>query len=153
MIKKKLQNKGEADMAIQVDVPKDLSSIKQKVVFNLTGRQLLSFGLAGMVGIPVYLFTKDILGSDISALGMVAVMLPFFFLALYEKEGFPAEKLLYFWIRRKFLSSGLRLYKANNIFHQLEEIEAIREEIAYLEEKAKGKHYAKTYEKRTKSSA
>ena len=42
--------------------------------------------------IPFYLFTKDILGSDISALGMVAVMLPFFFLAMYEKDGFPAEE-------------------------------------------------------------
>ena len=48
-------------MAIQVDVPKDLSGIKQKIVFNLTGRQLFSFGLAGIVGIPFYLFTKNIL--------------------------------------------------------------------------------------------
>ena len=140
-------------MAIQVDVPKDLSGIKQKIVFNLTARQLLSFALGGIVGIPFYLLTKSILGPDISALGMVAVMLPFFFLALYEKDGFPAEKLLYFWIRRTFLLSGLRLYKANNIFHQLEEIEAIGKEITYLEEKAKGKHLAKTYKKRTKSSA
>ena len=140
-------------MAIQVDVPKDLSGIKQKIVFNLTGRQLFSFGLAGIVGIPFYLFTKEILGPDISALGMVAVMLPFFFLALYEKDGFPAEKLLYFWIRRKFLSSGLRLYKANNIFHQLEEIEAIGKEITYIEEKAKGKHHARTYQKGRKTFA
>ena len=140
-------------MAIQVDVPKDLSGIKQKIVFNLTARQLLSFALGGIVGIPFYLLTKSILGSDISALGMVAVMLPFFFLALYEKDGFPAEKLFYFWVRRTFCSSGIRLYKANNIFHQLEEIEAIRKEIAYLEEKAKGRCHTKTYKKGTKTSA
>lgn len=126
-------------MAIQVDVPKDLSGIKKKVVFNLTGRQLLSFALGGAVGIPFYLFTKDILGPDVSALGMVAAMLPFFFLALYEKDGFPAEKLVYFMVRRKFLSPSIRPYRAKNIFHQLEEIEAIRKEAAYLEEKEKGR--------------
>ena len=80
-------------MAISVNVPKDWSGIKRKVIFNLTQRQLVSFALGGIVGIPFYSFTKDILGPDISALGMVAVMLPFFFLAMYEKDGFPAEKI------------------------------------------------------------
>ena len=119
-------------MAIQVDVPKDLSGIKQKIVFNLTGRQLFSFGLAGIVGIPFYILTKDILGPDISALGMVAVMLPFFFLALYEKEGFPAEKWLYLMLRQKFFTQGIRPYQSETIY-SLEKREESRKEVRYLE--------------------
>ena len=81
-------------MAISVAVPKNLSGIKTKVAMNLTKRQLICFGAAGAVGIPFYIFTKDIIGTQASALIMVAVMLPFFFLAMYEKDGFPAEKIL-----------------------------------------------------------
>ena len=73
-------------MAISVAVPKNLSGIKTKVAMNLTKRQLICFGAAGAVGIPFYIFTKDIIGTQASALIMVAVMLPFFFLAMYEKE-------------------------------------------------------------------
>ena len=38
-----------------VNVPNDLSKIKTKIAFNLTRRQLICFGGAAAVGIPVYL--------------------------------------------------------------------------------------------------
>lgn len=106
---------------------------------NLTKRQLICFGGAGAVGIPFYLFTKGVLGTQVSALIMVAIMMPFFFLAMYEKDGFPAEKLLYFMIRQKFLTPGIRPYKSENIYRQLEEKERMKREVRYLEEKAAGK--------------
>lgn len=68
-----------------------------------------------------------------------AVMLPFFFLAMYEKDGFPAEKILYFMIRQKILTPGIRPYKSENIYRQLEKREKIEKEVRYLEEKAAGK--------------
>ena len=36
-----------------VNVPNDLSKIKTKIAFNLTKRQLICFGGAALVGIPV----------------------------------------------------------------------------------------------------
>lgn len=69
---------------------------------------------------------------------MVGVMLPFFFLAMYERDGFPAEKLLYFMVRQKMLTPGIRPYKSENLYEQLEEREKIKKEVRYLEEKAKG---------------
>ena len=126
-------------MAISVAVPKDLSGIKTKVAMNLTKRQLICFGGAGAVGIPFYIFTKGAIGTQASALLMVAVMLPFFFLAMYEKDGFPAEKILYFMIRQKFLTPGIRPYKSENLYNQLEEQEKMKKEVHYLEAKAKGK--------------
>ena len=126
-------------MAISVAVPKNLSGIKTKVAMNLTKRQLICFGAAGAVGIPFYIFTKDIIGTQASALIMVAVMLPFFFLAMYEKDGFPAEKILYFMLRQKVLTPGIRPYKSENIHKQLEEREKIKKEVRYLEQKATGR--------------
>ena len=125
-------------MAISVAVPKNLSGIKTKVALNLTKRQLICFGGAAVVGIPFYLVTKGMLGTQVSALIMVALMLPFFFLAMYEKDGFPAEKVLYFMVRQKLLTPGIRPYKSENLYKQLEERETLKKEVRYLEEKAAG---------------
>lgn len=127
-------------MAISVAVPKNLSGIKTKVAMNLTKRQLVCFGGAGAVGVPFYLFTRGIIGTQASALIMVALMLPFFFLAMYEKDGFPAEKILYFMIRQKILTPGIRPYKSENLYRKLEEKERMEKEVRYLEEKAAGRH-------------
>lgn len=126
-------------MAISVSVPKDLSGIKTKVALNLTKRQIICFGSAIAVGVPFYLLTKGVLGTELSALFMVAIMLPFFFLAMYEKDGFPAEKILYFMLRQKILTPGIRPYKSENIHKQLEEREKMKEEVRSLEQKAKRK--------------
>ena len=127
-------------MAISVAVPKNLSGIKTKVAMNLTKRQLVCFGSAGAVGIPFYIFTKGVIGTQASALIMVALMLPFFFLAMYEKVGFPAEKILYFMLRQKILTPGIRPYKSENLYRQLEEKERMKKEVRYLEEKAAGRN-------------
>ena len=127
-------------MAISVAVPKNLSGIKTKVAMNLTKRQLVCFGSAGAVGIPFYIFTKGVIGTQASALIMVALMLPFFFLAMYEKDGFPAEKILYFMLRQKILTPGIRPYKSENLYRQLEEKERMSKEVRSLEEKAAGRN-------------
>ena len=108
-------------MTISVKVPKDISAIKKKLLFNLTKRQIISFFLAGAVGIPVYIFTKKYIPTDMAALVMVVVMLPFLFVGIYEKDGYPAEKIIYFMIRRMFLLPGIRIYKAENFYECLKE--------------------------------
>ena len=107
---------------------------------NLTKRQLVCFGSAGAVGIPFYIFTKGVIGTQASALIMVALMLPFFMLEMYEKDGFPAEKILYFILRQKILTPGIRPYKSENLYRQLEEKERMKKEVRYLEEKAAGRN-------------
>ena len=110
-------------MTISVKVPKDISAIKKKLLFNLTKRQIISFFLAGAVGIPVYIFTKEYIPTDMAALVMVVVMMPFLFVGIYEKDGYPAEKIIYFMIRRVFLLPGIRPYRAENFYECLNEQE------------------------------
>ena len=139
-------------MSISVSVPKDLDAIKTKVIFNLTKRQLVCFSLAAMVGVPMYFGTKDYLGTTTATYLMVGIMLPFFFLAMYEKDGFPAEKILYFIIRQKFLIPGLRPYKEENFRRRMEETEKIKKEIQDLEEKAGNKIRTAKRKERTKEA-
>ena len=69
-----------------VNVPNDLSKIKTKIAFNLTRRQLICFGGAAAVGIPVYLLTRHALGGTGAMFLMIAIMLPAFFMAMYERD-------------------------------------------------------------------
>ena len=77
-----------------VPVPKDLTKVKTKLAFNLTKRQLICFSLAGLVGLPVYFFTRGAIGNSAAVLLMIGLMMPFFFFAMYERDGQPAEKIL-----------------------------------------------------------
>lgn len=120
-----------------VPVPKDLSKIKTKVAFNLTKRQLICFGLAGICGAPVYLLLKPVVSTDMAATVMVLVMLPFFIFAMYEKDGLPAEKILFHFIRQKFLRPGIRVYQSQDLYERIIEREKIEKEGAMLEKKAK----------------
>ena len=122
-------------MAITVDVPRNLSAIKTKVAFNLTKRQLICFSAAGAVGIPLYLFTKPHIGTEAAAMIMMAVTLPLFFLAMFERDGFPAEKYLGLVMRQKFLAPGIRRYKSEGIYRKMEDIEKMKKEASGLEHK------------------
>ena len=99
-----------------VNIPNDLSKIKTKVALNLTKRQLLCFGGAAVVGVPTYLFTRSAIGNSAAMLLMIALMLPFFFFAMYERDGLPAEKVARNIIRVFFIRPGPRPYRTENIY-------------------------------------
>lgn len=112
-----------------VTVPKDLSRIKNKLVFNLTKRQLISFSLAGGIGIPFYLFSRSVIGGDVAAFVMIALMLPFMAFGVYEKDGQPLEKILYHMIRARFLLPRIRVYQTDNLYSALERQAKIDKEV------------------------
>ena len=102
-----------------VPVPKDFSKIKTKLALNLTKRQIICFSLAGICGVPVYLLTKAGLGTDVAATLMIIVMLPFFFFAMYEKDGQPLEVVVEHFIQTKFVRPKVRPYQTDNYYDAL----------------------------------
>lgn len=99
-----------------VNMPNDLSKIKTKIAFNLTKRQLVCFGIGAAVGIPVYLLTRSAIGNTGALFVMLGIMLPAFLMAMYERDGLPFEKVLWNILNTRFLRSGVRPYKTQNIY-------------------------------------
>jgi hypothetical protein len=99
------------------------------LVFNLTKRQLISFSLAGGIGIPFYLFSRSVIGGDVAAFLMIALMLPFMAFGVYEKDGQPLEKILYHMIRARFLLPRIRVYQTDNLYSALERQAKIDKEV------------------------
>lgn len=103
-----------------VSVPKDLTKIKNKVVLNLTKRQLVCLVIAAAVGLPFYFLTKNYIGTSNAATGMVLFMLPAFLFAMYEKDGMPLEKVLLNIINVKLKKPAVRRYETKNIYEMEE---------------------------------
>ncbi len=74
-------------MAAYISVPRDLTKVKSKVAFNLTKRQLLCFGTAALIGVPLFFVLRDSGGNTAATLGMMAVMLPAFSLGCTRKRS------------------------------------------------------------------
>ena len=117
-----------------VSVPKDLTKIKNKVVLNLTKRQLVCLVAAAAVGLPFYFLTKNYIGTSNAATGMVLLMLPAFLFAMYEKDGMPLEKVLFNIINVKLKKPAVRRYEIKNIYEMEER------KIAPKQKKGGGKH-------------
>jgi len=99
-----------------VPVPKDLSNVKTKVIFNLTKRQLIYFSMALIVGLPLFFLLKSRMNTSVASLVMIFSMLPFFMFAMYEKHGQPLEVILKNYFSVRFLNPKQRPYKTNNFY-------------------------------------
>jgi hypothetical protein len=103
-----------------VQIPKDLTRVKTKWLLGLTKRQFFCFGTAALIGVPTYFFTRGAIGNSSAILLMMGMMLPAFFMAMYEKDGLTAEKILFNIIRSCWFFPQKRPYKTDNFYTQIE---------------------------------
>ncbi len=125
-------------------IPKDLTRIKPKFIFGLTFRQVVSFGLGAAFGVPVFLLLRPALGDNASSYIMIACMLPFFLLAMYEKNGQPLEVVVHQIVQAKFIRLKHRPYQTNNAYAALVRSADLRKEVnAIVQGKDQGKRKRK----------
>ena len=61
--------------ASYISVPRDLTKVKSKVMFNLTKRQLICFGMAALIGVPSFFLLKTVVKVNTAVMGMMAISL------------------------------------------------------------------------------
>ena len=120
-----------------VPVPKDLSTVKTKVMFNLTKRQLICFGSGAAVAVPLFFLCKSFMSSSVAAIIMILVLLPFMLMAMYEKNGQPLEKIVWNIVQVCFLRPKQRPYQTNNFYSVLERQEKLDKEVYRIVRKTK----------------
>lgn len=122
-----------------VPVPKDLTKIKSKVMFNLTKRQILCFGGGALIGVPLFFLLRGSLGASSAAILMVIAMLPMFVLGLYERNGQPLEKALGNIVQTMFLRPKQRPYQTDNLYAALMRQDEMEREVRSIVRKGKTK--------------
>ena len=116
-------------MASFISVPRDLSRVKSKILFNLTKRQLLCFGTAAAIGLPSFFALKTVANTSVASLGMILIMMPLFLLAMYEKDGQPMEVIARHFIETKFIRPKIRPYKTDNYYEVLQRASDAEKEV------------------------
>ena len=122
-----------------VTIPKDLTKVKTKVMFGLTKRQLICFGAAALIGVPLFFLLKAVINTTAATLCMILVMLPFFLLAMYERHGQPLEVIAGHIIRSMFTRTKERPYQTNNFYAVLKRQMQTEKEVMAVVRKAKAR--------------
>lgn len=97
-----------------VSIPKELKNIKSKLFFGLTKRQLIGFGIALALGLPVFFMLKKF-NVDVAMYGLFFTALPIIFGTIFTKDGMPAEVWLKIFIEYKYLNPQKRYYKVSKM--------------------------------------
>ena len=134
-----------------VSVPKDLTKVKSKVMFNLTKRQLICFGGGALIGAPLFFLLRKPLGTSPAVMCMMIVLLPAMLFAMYERNGQPLEVVLRQIIRNGFTRPKNRPYQTDNFYSALIREENLKKEVKRIVQKPKAKQSATPHKKTVQS--
>ncbi len=116
-----------------VSIPKDLTVVKTKVLFGLTKRQLICFSSGALIGLPLFFLVKSFASVSMASICMILSMLPFFMMAMYQRNGVPMEKLVANIIRVYFIRPKRRMYETNNFYSAVERQYKLDKEVMAIE--------------------
>lgn len=95
-----------------VPIPKELKTIKSKLFFGLTKRQLIGFSSALVIGFPVFLLLKNF-NLEIALYGLFFTAFPVIFGTIFTKDGMPAETWIKLYLEYKYLNPQRRYFKVS----------------------------------------
>ena len=115
---------------IEIKIPKEITDYKEKFLFGLTVRQLVSAVVALAICVPLFIFGKDYLGEDLVGWIIILVAIPVFAFGFFRYDGMPFEKCLALIYRQKWVEPQKRKYEELPVFWNCRE-EIIEDEIAH----------------------
>ncbi|BCC56553.1 TPA: PrgI family protein [Bacillus nitratireducens] len=95
-----------------VSIPKELKTIKSKLFFGLTKRQLIGFSIALAIGLPVFFLLKSF-SVDVALYGLFFTACPAIFATIFTKDGMPAETWIKLYLEYKYLNPQKRYFKVS----------------------------------------
>ena len=126
-------------MSLSVQVPRDLSKVRARIILGLTKRQLICFGGAALFGVPSFFLLRNTGNNSLACLGMILVMLPLFFMGMYEKDGQTPEKIAMQFIRARFIRPRKRIYQTDNLYAALMRQSQLKKEVRAIVQKKEKK--------------
>lgn len=104
---------------MQIQINKEIRDYTESMFFGLSMRQLIFSVMACGVAIAIYIFTKPLLGMEVSSWLCIISAVPFACMGFVKYNGMSAEKLFTVIIRSTLLMPKHLLFKAENIWCEL----------------------------------
>jgi len=107
-------------MSIEVRIPKEITEYKEKIMFGMSGRQLICFVAAIVLGIGSYVLCTSVLGLTMDTAGYVIILLslPLLAVGFIKKNGFTFEKYAYMIVRHT-IGQQIRPYKTELLIDKI----------------------------------
>jgi len=103
-------------MSIEVRIPKEIKEYKEKIIFGLSFRQLISVFVGGVICLGTYFLIKPIVGTDLASDIIIFEALPIFAFGFIKVRSFNFETYAKIFIKHK-LGKSKRTYE-NKIYRE-----------------------------------
>lgn len=99
-------------MSVEVRIPKEITDYKEKIMFGLSIRQLISVLVSMPLGIGTYIFLSLKWGMNITGYIVIIEVMPILAFGFLRIKGFTLEKIMKYILKHK-LGVSRRKYKVN----------------------------------------
>jgi len=100
---------------VEIRIPKEITSYKEKIFFNLTFRQTICSALAISINVPLYIFGKEYISADILSWVVIGIAVPIFFAGFFNYNSLKFEDFLQVVIKFNFIYPQIRVYRIKNM--------------------------------------
>ena len=111
---------------IEKEVLQDMRMYKPKVVASFTLRNIVSIIIAAIIGIPAYLFLRDIFVTKVVILLVGVLIVPILLCGFKDLYGLPFGKFAILVFKTKVLLPKKRKYESVNEYYEY--LKSINEE-------------------------
>lgn len=104
---------------IEIKIPSEITSYKEKLAFGLTARQILSSTLALAINIPLYIHGKGIVGDELMSWIIMFTTLPIGFIGFFKYNGMTFEQFLVVMLQTEVIYPRKRIYQTENLYENI----------------------------------
>ncbi|MDD4572488.1 MAG: PrgI family protein [Clostridia bacterium] len=101
---------------IEVRIPKEIRTYKEKLFFGLNVRQTICSVLAIAINVPLYIFIRPHIGDQIASWLIIFTAGPLFLIGFFHYNGMPFEQFIICIMKFMFLIPQKRKYKVENLY-------------------------------------
>ena len=103
---------------IAVRIPDEIKKYKEKIVWGLTARQVISLLLAAFICVPLYWYGRDFIPEDVLSWIIILIAVPIGAIGFFRFNGMPMEKYAMAIFKFEFLYPRKRVFKTENAFRE-----------------------------------
>lgn len=104
---------------IEIRIPKEIRTYKEKLFFGLNLRQLICTLIAIIINVPLYWFGKDYVGADTASWIVIFIAMPLFMIGYFSYNGMTFEQFIKSVIQHEMIYPQKRKYVTVNMFELL----------------------------------
>lgn len=104
---------------MEIKINKEICEYKEALFFGLSARQFLCSVLAVALAAGIYFGLKGIIGRETASWLCMVAAAPIAAMGFFRYNGLTAEKLLFAIIKSEILYAKRRVYKADNYYLDL----------------------------------